>query len=138
YVAPGLVVRLPQPQRRRTDDASGVKRLQKAAPVGDVFFAQLRHLEPPWSELVAALRLGATPPGRVCLAQWGNERAGGIFMKLRNIGLTMATMMVALGMALPALAQTTQATIAEGRCQRMLSPGQTYPGPFNVLFDTGK
>ena len=59
-------------------------------------------------------------------------------MKLQNIGLTIATTVVALGMALPALAQTTQATIAEGRCQRMLSPGQTYPGPFNVLFDTGK
>jgi outer membrane protein OmpA-like peptidoglycan-associated protein len=57
-------------------------------------------------------------------------------MKTRNIGLTTAALVV--GLALPALAQTTQATIEEGRCQRMLSPGQTYPGPFNVLFDTGK
>ncbi|MGE0151273.1 MAG: OmpA family protein [Reyranellaceae bacterium] len=46
--------------------------------------------------------------------------------------------MLAAALALPALAQTTQATIEEGRCQRMLSPGQTYPGPFTVLFDTGK
>jgi outer membrane protein OmpA-like peptidoglycan-associated protein len=59
-------------------------------------------------------------------------------MKLRNFGLTTAGLVVALALASPALAQTTQATIAEGRCHRVLSPGQTYPGPFNVLFDTGK
>jgi outer membrane protein OmpA-like peptidoglycan-associated protein len=59
-------------------------------------------------------------------------------MKLQVLGSTLAGLVMALGLASPALAQTTQATIAEGRCQRVLSPGQTYPGPFNVLFDTGK
>lgn len=59
-------------------------------------------------------------------------------MKLQIFGLATASLLVAFGSIAPASAQTTQATIAEGRCQRMLSPGQTYPGPFNVLFDTGK
>lgn len=59
-------------------------------------------------------------------------------MKLQNFGLTAAGLIVAFALASPALAQTTQANIEEGRCQRVLSPGQTYPGPWNVLFDTGK
>ncbi|MDF3072892.1 MAG: OmpA family protein [Alphaproteobacteria bacterium] len=59
-------------------------------------------------------------------------------MKLQTLGLATASLVFAFGLASPAFSQTTQATIAEGRCQRMLSPGQTYPGPFNVLFDTGK
>jgi outer membrane protein OmpA-like peptidoglycan-associated protein len=60
------------------------------------------------------------------------------FMKSHIIGLTTAALAFGIGLALPASAQTTQANIEEGRCQRVLSPGQTYPGPFNVLFDTGK
>lgn len=59
-------------------------------------------------------------------------------MKNANLGLGAAALAAAISLTLPALGQTTQATIEEGRCQRMLSPGQTYPGPFNVLFDTGK
>jgi|CXWL01.1.fsa_nt_gi cytochrome c oxidase subunit 2 len=59
-------------------------------------------------------------------------------MKLRNFGLTTAGLVVALALVSPTLAQTTQGTVEEGRCHRVLSPGQTYPGPFNVLFETGK
>ena len=59
-------------------------------------------------------------------------------MTLQRLSLGLASALLALGIAGVASAQTAQATIAEGRCQRMLSPGQTYPGPWNVLFDTGK
>jgi outer membrane protein OmpA-like peptidoglycan-associated protein len=59
-------------------------------------------------------------------------------MKLQRFGLAAAGLTMALAAAGAAQAQTTQATIAEGRCQRVLAPGQTYPGPFTVLFDTGK
>ena len=59
-------------------------------------------------------------------------------MTLKNYSLTAVGLAAALAFVLPAAAQTTQANIEEGRCQRVLSPGQTYPGPFTVLFDTGK
>ncbi len=55
-------------------------------------------------------------------------------MKKLKIGLVAAGLATML--AFPALAQNTG--IEEGRCQRVLSPGQTYPGPFTMLFDTGK
>jgi len=58
-------------------------------------------------------------------------------MKLQILTLGLGSVLMALGIAYAASAQTTQA-IEEGRCQRVLSPGQTYPGPWTVLFDTGK
>lgn len=59
-------------------------------------------------------------------------------MKMQSFGLAAAGLFVAFALSEAAMAQTTQATIAEGRCQRVLAPGQNYPGPFTILFDTGK
>ena len=45
-------------------------------------------------------------------------------------------LVAAIVLALPASAQTVR--LEEGACKRVAAPGQNFPGPYYVLFDTGK